>query len=159
MNIKILCVGKVKEASILSAIQEYIKRISKYANCSIIEVSDEPIPANVSEKEIVSIKIIEADRIRKYIKPSDYVICLDLTGKQLSSEEFATKIQKITLDGYSSIVFIIGGSLGISKDLLIQSNHVLSFSRLTFPHQLIRLFLSEQIFRCFKIINNEKYHL
>ena len=159
MNIKILCVGKIKEESIYSAIKEYAKRISKYASFEIIEVADEPIPSNPSSKDIDNIKKLEADKMRKHIKSSDYVIALDLTGTQFTSEELADKIQNITINGFSNITFIIGGSLGIDRDLVKESNYVLSFSKLTFPHQLIRLFLIEQIFRSFKIINHEKYHL
>ena len=159
MNIKVVCLGKIKESSVSSAIDEYAKRISKYSTFSIIELEDESIPQNISEKDIENIKNIEANKIRKQIKSSEYVIALDLTGKQLSSEEFAQKIESITINGFSTITFIIGGSLGLSKDFVKECNYVLSFSKLTFPHQLIRLFLSEQIFRCFKIINNEKYHL
>ena len=159
MNIKILCVGKIKEDYIISAINEYSKRISKYANFEIIEVQDEPIPSNASSKDIDNIKKAEAEKMRKYIKPNDYIISLDLSGKELSSEEFASTIQNITVKGFSTIIFIIGGSLGIDKQLLNDCNYSMCFSKLTFPHQLIRLFLSEQIFRCFKIINHEKYHL
>lgn len=159
MNIKILCVGKIKESSIISAIKEYAKRISKYASFEIVEVSDEPIPNNPSTKDIELIKKTEAEKMRKHIKSNDYLIALDLSGIQLSSEELAQKIQSITVNGHNTIVFIIGGSLGLDKSLVNNCNFILSFSKLTFPHQLIRLFLSEQIFRCFKIINNEKYHL
>ncbi|MBQ9266855.1 MAG: 23S rRNA (pseudouridine(1915)-N(3))-methyltransferase RlmH [Clostridia bacterium] len=158
MNIKILCVGKVKESAISEAINEYAKRISKYANFEIIEVSDEVIPANPSEKDIENIKRLEADKLRKHIKSSDYTIALDLRGTQLTSEELAEKIQNITVNGYSTINFIIGGTAGLDSELVKNCHYRLSFSKLTFPHQLIRLFLSEQIFRSFKIINNEKYH-
>ncbi len=159
MNIKILCVGKVKENSILEAIQEYVKRISKYATINIIEVLDEPIPTHPSSKDLENIKKIEGEKIKKYIKSSDYVIALDLRGTQLSSEEFANKIQNVTTNGFSTICFLIGGSVGLYSQLISESNYIFSFSKLTFPHQLIRLFLVEQIFRAFKIINNEKYHL
>lgn len=158
MNIKIFCVGKVKESYISEAIKEYSKRISKYSSFEIIEVTDEIIPSNASDKDIENIKKLEADKISKYIKPSDFVIALDLKGEALSSEEFAAKLQDITVKGFSTICFIIGGTAGIHTSLISRSNYKLSFSKLTFPHQLIRLFLSEQIFRCFKIINNEKYH-
>ena len=121
-------------------------------------MSDEVIPTSPSDKEIQIIKQKEAEKISKHIKSSDFVCCLDLTGKQLSSEEFAEKIQDITLKGFSTIDFIIGGTVGLDKTLVSNSNFVLSFSKLTFPHQLIRFFLTEQIFRCFKIIHNEKYH-
>lgn len=158
MNIRIICLGKIKEKSLSSLIDEYKKRISKYAKFEIIELQDEPIPDSCSDKEAENIKKIECEKILKYIKPSDFVISLDLTGKQLTSEELSEKIQDIALKGSSTIDFIIGGSLGLSRDFVTNSNLVLSFSKLTFPHQLIRLFLTEQIFRSFKIANNEKYH-
>lgn len=158
MNIKIICLGKIKEQSLANLINEYKKRISKYATLDIIELSDEPIPNNPSEKEILNIKKIEATKIRSKINTSDFVICLDQYGKSLTSEEFADKIQDITLKGFSSIAFIIGGTTGLDKELVANSNFTLSFSKLTFPHQLIRLFLTEQIFRAFKILNNERYH-
>lgn len=158
MNIKIICIGKIKEKALISLIDEYKKRISKYSNIDIIELSDEAIPDSCSNKDAENIKKVECEKISKYIKSSDYVISLDLTGKELSSEELSRKIQNITLNGSSTITFIIGGSLGLTRELVTNSNFVLSFSKLTFPHQLIRLFLLEQIFRSFKIINNEKYH-
>ena len=158
MNIKIICLGKIKEKSLKELIEEYKKRISKYSNIEIIELSDEPIPDSCSEKEAQNIKTLECEKISKYIKPNDYVISLDLTGKQLTSEELSEKIQEITLNGSSTIDFIIGGSLGLTREFVTNSNFVLSFSKLTFPHQLIRLFLLEQIFRSFKIASNEKYH-
>lgn len=158
MNIKIICLGKIKESYLAQGINEYSKRISKYANLEIIELQDEPLPPSPSDKEILFIKQKEAEKISKYIKASDYVCTLDLTGKQLSSEELAEKIQNITLNGFSTIDFIIGGTVGLEKELVANSNFVISFSKLTFPHQLIRLFLTEQLFRSFKILNNEKYH-
>lgn len=158
MNIKIICLGKIKESYLTEGINEYTKRISKYSNIEIIELPDEPLPTSPSEKEILYIKQKEAEKISKYIKPTDFVCTLDLTGKQISSEELAEKIQNITLNGFSTIDFIIGGTVGLDKSLVNNSNFVLSFSKLTFPHQLIRLFLTEQLFRSFKIINNEKYH-
>ncbi len=158
MNIKIICLGKVKEKSLIDLIEEYKKRISKYSNIEIIELADEAIPSNPSEKEIFEIKKKEAEKIRSKIGNSDYVICLDQYGKQLKSEEFADKIRDITVNGYSTIDFIIGGTAGLDKELVKQANFQMSFSKLTFPHQLIRLFLTEQIFRVFKIQNNERYH-
>ena len=158
MNIRIICLGKIKESYLTEGINEYSKRISKYANLEIIELQDEIIPSSPSDKEIQIIKNKEAEKIIKQIKPTDFVCCLDLTGKQLSSEEFASKIQDITIKGFSTIDFIIGGTVGLEKELVNNSNFVMSFSKLTFPHQLIRFFLVEQIFRCFKIINNETYH-
>ncbi len=158
MNIKIICLGKVKETSLSNLIDEYKKRISKYANIEIIELQDEPLPNNPSEKDILNIKKVEATRIKSKIHSSDFVVCLDQYGKQLTSEELSDKIQDITVKGFSTIDFIIGGTTGLEKELVANSNLVLSFSKLTFPHQLIRLFLSEQIFRAFKIMNNERYH-
>lgn len=158
MNIRIICIGKLKEKYLSQGIDEYLKRISKYANINIIELPDEMIPDNPSEKEVLAIKSLEAQKIMKHIKPSDYVFTLDLRGKELSSEQFAQKITDATVSGYSSFCFIIGGTVGLDEQLVTNSNFVISFSKLTFPHQLIRLFLTEQIFRCFKIINNEKYH-
>lgn len=158
MNIKIICLGKIKEHSLLDLIDEYKKRIGKYANIEIVELTDEPIPSNASEKDILNIKKIEATKIKTKIHSSDFVICLDQYGKSFTSEEFANKIQDITLKGFSTIDFIIGGTTGIDKELIGNCNLSISFSKLTFPHQLIRLFLTEQIFRAFKILNNEKYH-
>ena len=158
MNIRIICLGKVKENSLSNLIDEYKKRISKYANFEIVELQDEPLPSNPSEKDILNIKKVEATRIKSKIHSSDFVICLDQYGKQLTSEELSEKIQDITVKGFSTIDFIIGGTTGLERELVTNSNLVLSFSKLTFPHQLIRLFLSEQIFRAFKIMNNEKYH-
>lgn len=158
MNIKIICLGKIKEHSLLDLIDEYKKRIGKYANIEIVELADEPIPSNASEKDILNIKKIEATKIKSKIHSSDFVICLDQYGKSFTSEEFANKIQDITLKGFSTIDFIIGGTTGIDKKLIGNCNLSISFSKLTFPHQLIRLFLTEQIFRAFKILNNEKYH-
>lgn len=158
MNIKIICLGKIKEHSLSDLIDEYKKRIGKYANIEIIELADEPIPNNPSEKDILNIKKSEAMKIKSKIHSSDFVICLDQYGKSFTSEEFANKIQDITLKGFSTIDFIIGGTTGIDKELISNCNLSISFSKLTFPHQLIRLFLTEQIFRAFKILNNEKYH-
>ncbi len=158
MNIKIICIGKLKEKYLIDGVNEYLKRIHKYANINIIELQDEPIPDNPSQKEIIHIQKLEAEKIKKQIKPQDYVISLDLTGKQLTSEEFSNKLQEISLKGFGTVNFIIGGTTGISREIVANSDFVFSFSKLTFPHQLIRLFLVEQIFRAFKISNNEKYH-
>lgn len=158
MNIKIICLGKLKEKYLLEGVNEYLKRISKYANISIIELPDEPIPENPSQKEILHVQNLEAEKIKKHIKAQDYVISLDLTGKQLTSEEFSEKIQDISLKGFGTIVFIIGGTTGIDRQIVTNSNYVFSFSKLTFPHQLFRVMLLEQIYRAFKINNNEEYH-
>ena len=157
LTINIICVGKIKEKYLRDAIDEYSKRLSKYCKLDIIEINDEPIPNNLSEKTAEIIKNIEGDKILAKIKNS-YIISLDLQGKQYSSEEFAEKIEKISVNSNSSISFIIGGSLGLSNFVINNSNELICFSKMTFPHQLIRLFLLEQIFRAFKIQNNETYH-
>ena len=151
--------GKIKETAITALLQEYQKRILKYATLQIIELADEAIPENCSLKDAERIKDIEGEKMMNAIKPSDYVIALDLKGKELTSEEFAETMEKIPVQGFSTIDFIIGGSLGISQKVLSECNLKLSFSKLTFPHQLFRVFLLEQIFRAFKINHHEKYHL
>lgn len=160
INIKIMCVGKIKEKSLSSLLSEYEKRISKYAKIDIIEVQDEKFDKNLSENDISIIKEKESnkiiDKINKLSNP--FLIALDLKGDNLDSIDFAKQIEKIPIKGYSTIVFVIGGSLGISDKLLSMANEKICFSSLTFPHQLIRVFLLEQIFRAFKIINNENYH-
>ena len=142
--IKIICVGKIKESYIKEGILDYQKRISKYHKIEIIEVMD----SNIDE---------EKDRTLKYIDKKDYLITLDIEGNNLSSLDLADKIDKTFITN-SNITFIIGGSNGIHKDIKELSNYSLSFSKLTFPHQLFRLILLEQIYRCFKILNNETYH-
>ena len=156
LNINIVCVGKVKEKYLKDALSEYSKRLSKYCKLNIIEIADEPIPSNLSDKLADNIKNIEGNKILNTIKNS-YIISLDLNGKEYSSEQFAEKLDKITLNN-SSITFVIGGSLGLSTEIIHNSNELICFSKMTFPHQLIRVFLLEQIFRAFKINNNETYH-
>lgn len=160
INIKIMCVGKIKDKNLLSLINEYQKRISKYAKLEIIDVEDEKIPSSLSSMDMENIKEKESNKIinklEKLNKP--YIIALDLSGNELTSPDFSDKIQNIALNGCSTIVFLIGGSLGMSSKLIQMSNYKVCFSKLTFPHQLIRLFLLEQIFRAFKISNNETYH-
>lgn len=156
IHINIVCVGKIKENYLKDAILEYSKRLSKYCKLNIIEITDEPIPNNLSEKASNNIKNIEGNKILNYLNNS-YVISLDLKGKQYSSEEFSGKIENISFNN-SNISFVIGGSLGLSKEVLEKSNELIGFSKMTFPHQLIRVFLLEQLFRAFKIQNNETYH-
>ena len=156
IHINIICVGKIKENYLIAAINEYSKRLSKYCKLNIIELNDAPIPNNLNEKISENIKINEGIKILSHIK-NGYVITLDLKGKQFTSEEFSDKLEKLSLNN-SSITFIIGGSLGVSTEVLEKSNELISFSKMTFPHQLIRVFLLEQIFRAFKIQNNETYH-
>lgn len=142
--IKIICVGKVKEFYLRDAIADYFKRINKYHKLEILEVPD----SNILE---------EKDRILKHIDSKDYIITLDIEGKSLSSVEFAEKIDKLFITN-SNIVFIIGGSDGLHSDIKQIANYSLSFSKMTFPHQLFRIILLEQIYRGFKILNNETYH-
>lgn len=157
LHINIICVGKIKENYLKDAITEYAKRLSKYCKLQIIEVQDEQIPDNLSNKLSENVKEIEGKRILAQIKNS-YVISLDLKGKQFTSEEFSNKLENISLNSNSNISFIIGGSIGLSNEVIQHSNELICFSKMTFPHQLIRLFLLEQIFRAFKISNNETYH-
>ena len=149
--IKLICVGKIKEKYLNDAVKEYEKRLSKYTKLNIIEVSDVDNP-NI---DIVLAK--EKAQIEKYIDTKDYVITLEIEGNMLSSEELAKKIDNI-FNTNSNITFIIGGSHGLHKDIKDRSNYKLSFSKLTFPHQLFRINLLEQIYRTFKINNNEAYH-
>lgn len=160
INIKIICVGKVKEKSLKELIDEYSKRLSKYCKLEIIELQDEKIPLNPSEADEIKVKEKECEKIKEKILKigKSHIICLDLNGKQYSSEEFSDKLNNISTYENSTIVFVIGGSLGLTNELLSLSNEKISFSKMTFPHQLFRVFLLEQIFRAFKIQNNETYH-
>lgn len=158
MKIKIICVGKLKEKYLKDAISEYTKRLSRFATVEITEVSDEKIPENASVAEEEKVLISEGEKILRLVSPSDYVISLCVEGNSLSSEDFAKKLSQLALSGKSSICFIIGGSLGLHNDVKKRSDYKLSFSKMTFPHQLMRVFLTEQIYRAFKINANEKYH-
>ncbi|MCR5116997.1 MAG: 23S rRNA (pseudouridine(1915)-N(3))-methyltransferase RlmH [Lachnospiraceae bacterium] len=158
MKIKIVCVGKIKENFYKEAIAEYSKRLSKFSSFSVIEVLDEKTDEKASQKENDLVLSKEGKRILEQIGNDDYVISLCIEGKQFSSVELSQKLSKIMLNGYSSIAFIIGGSLGLSGEVKERSDIKLSFSKMTFPHQLMRVILSEQIYRAFKIINNEPYH-
>ena len=158
MNVKILCVGKIKEKFYRDAISEYFKRLSKYCLIEIIEVADEKTAENCSDNEIKLIKDKEGERLLKHIKDRDYVIALAILGKQQDSVEFANYLESLSVMGNSSFVFVIGGSLGLSDMVLSRSNYEISFSKMTFPHQLMRVILLEQIYRAMRIINNEPYH-
>lgn len=158
LSINIICIGKIKESFFKDAINEYSKRLSKYCNLNIIDLSDEKLPSKLNDKIIDNIKNIEGKKILSHLKKDSYKICLDLHGKQFSSEEFSSKIDSISLNYNSSITFIIGGTLGISSEVLNCADEKICFSKMTFPHQLIRVFLLEQLFRAFKISNNETYH-
>ena len=158
MKITILCVGKVKEKFYREAIQEFEKRLSRYCSLSIIEVADEKTPENASPIEEEKIKQKEAERMEKYLKQGAYTVALAIDGKMLDSVELANKIDKLGITGTSHIIFIIGGSLGIADSILSRADYKLSFSKMTFPHQLMRVIFLEQIYRSYRIINREPYH-
>lgn len=158
MKVTIITVGKIKEKYLKDAIAEYTKRLSKYCKLEIIEVADEKTPDNASEVVEDAIRSKEAERILKYVKEDAFVITLEIGGKMLSSEELADKIDQLGVQGTSHIIFIIGGSIGLGKEVLAKSDYALSFSRMTFPHQLMRVILLEQIYRSYRIINGEPYH-
>lgn len=158
MKITIVTVGKIKEKYLKDAIAEYSKRLSKYCKLEIIEVADEKTPDNVSVVVEEQIRSKEAERILKYIKEDAYVITLEIHGKQLTSEELADKIEKLGVQGTSHIMLVIGGSIGLGEEVLKRSDFALSFSKMTFPHQLMRVILLEQIFRSYRIISGEPYH-
>lgn len=158
MNISIITIGKLKEKYLKQGIQEYLKRLSSYAKVEIIELADEKAPENLSESEMEQVKQKEGERILAKISDDTQVIALAINGKQKSSEELAKEIDSLATYGKSKIAFVIGGSLGLSSEVMKRSNAALSFSKMTFPHQLMRLVLVEQIYRAFRIIRNEPYH-
>ncbi|MEH7683651.1 23S rRNA (pseudouridine(1915)-N(3))-methyltransferase RlmH [Priestia megaterium] len=158
MNISIITIGKLKEKYLKQGIQEYLKRLSSYAKVEIIELADEKAPENLSESEMEQVKQKEGERILAKISDDTHVIALAINGKQKSSEELAKEIDSLATYGKSKIAFVIGGSLGLSSEVMKRSNAALSFSKMTFPHQLMRLVLAEQIYRAFRIIRNEPYH-
>ena len=158
MKITILCVGKVKEKFYRDAIEEFSKRLSRYCKLEIIEVADEKTQEEASEIEIRIVKDKEGERLIKNIKEDAYVVCLCIDGKQLDSEELSEKIEQIGIQGKSHVYFIIGGSLGLADIVVKRADFKLSFSKMTFPHQLMRVILLEQIYRAYRIMNNEPYH-
>ena len=147
MKITLITVGKIKEKYLKDAIAEYSKRLSRYCKLEIIEVTDEKTPDHASESVEDAIRSKETERIQKYIKEDAYIITLEIGGKQLASEELAEKIDKLGIQGVSHIIFIIGGSIGLGREVLSRSDYALSFSKMTFPHQLMRVILLEQIYR------------
>ncbi len=158
MRISIICVGKIKEKYLKLGIDEFKKRLSKYCKLEIIELDDEKAPENLSDKEMLMIKEKEGKKILSKIKDNSYVIALAIDGKNLSSEELADTINNLGVRGNSHIVFIIGCSLGLSDEILSRANYKLSFSKMTFPHQLMRLILLEQVYRAYRINSGEPYH-
>lgn len=157
LNINIICVGKIKEKYLKDAIDEYSKRLSRYCKLTITELPDERIPDKLNSSLENEVKEKECTKILNHIKKDSYVIALDLKGAQFSSEEFSSKIDSLSMEN-SNLTFIIGGSLGLTENLLHNCNLKICFSKMTFPHQLIRVFLLEQLFRAFKISNGETYH-
>ena len=158
MKIKLICVGKLKEKYLVAGIAEYLKRLQSYCKVEVYEVSDESIPDNCSLANEMIIKSKEGRKILDKIKQDDYVILLDVAGKQLDSVALSKQMENCMVSGKSTIDFVIGGSLGHGQEILDRANFRLSFSKMTFPHQLMRLILVEQIYRAFKIMKNESYH-
>lgn len=158
MNITLVTVGKLKEKYLKQAIDEYSKRLSRYCKLDIIELPDEKTPDNASEKEETQIKEKEGKAILSKIKDNSYVVAMDLKGKQLTSEELSSFVERCGITGNSNIVFVIGGSLGLSDEVIKRADYKLCFSKMTFPHQLFRVMLLEQVYRAFRIMKNEPYH-
>lgn len=158
MNITLITVGKIKEKYYRDAIAEYSKRLSRYCKLEIVETADEKIPDNASQLHSQQIKQKEAERILKYIREDAYCIALAIDGKKFNSEDFAAHIEKLGVAGKSSLVFVIGGSLGLHESVFQRADEKISFSDMTFPHQLMRVILLEQIYRSYRIMHGEPYH-
>lgn len=158
MKIRILCVGKIKEKFMREALDEYSKRLSRYIKLEIDEVADEKTPDNASEKEEIQIRDREGERLLKQIRQEDYVIALAIDGKMYDSVAFSRKLDDLGMLGRGSVVFVIGGSLGLGEKVLERADETVSFSKMTFPHQLMRVILLEQIYRGYRILRNEPYH-
>lgn len=158
MKLTIVAVGKLKEKYLKEGISEYSKRLSRFCELQVIEVEDEQAPENLSESQEMQVKRKEAERIMKKVKEGSALVVLDLKGNKLNSERFADKLNSFFISGKSHITFVIGGSLGLDDEIIKKSDFRLCLSDMTFPHQLARLILLEQIFRVFKILNNETYH-
>ncbi|MCP3739918.1 23S rRNA (pseudouridine(1915)-N(3))-methyltransferase RlmH [Rossellomorea sp. BNER] len=158
MNISIVTVGKLKEKYLKQGISEFLKRLGPYAKVEIIEVSDEKAPEELSSTEMIQVKNKEGERILAKINPDAHVIALAIEGKMRTSEELADNLDKLATYGKSKIAFVIGGSLGLSDDVMKRANETLSFSKMTFPHQMMRLILVEQVYRAFRINRGEPYH-
>lgn len=157
-KISILCVGKIKEKYLKDGIAEYSKRLSRYCKLDIVEVADEKTPDGASAIVEEQIKNIEGEKLMKYIRDDDYVIALAIDGKMLDSVELSKKMEFLAVSGVSHMIFVIGGSLGLSDAILKRADYKLSFSKMTFPHQLMRMILLEQVYRGYRIMKNEPYH-
>ncbi len=158
MNIHIISVGKIKEKYLKLGIQEFQKRLQTYCRLTFLELSDEQAPENLSEKELQAIKNKEGQRILEKIKEHHYVIALDIAGVSWSSEQFSKELENLSFQGKNQVTFVIGGSNGLSEEVLNRANQKMSFSKMTFPHQLMKLILLEQVYRAFKIQKGEPYH-
>ncbi|MCA1032275.1 23S rRNA (pseudouridine(1915)-N(3))-methyltransferase RlmH [Bacillus timonensis] len=158
MNISILTIGKLKEKYLTQGINEYLKRLNAYAKIDVMELPDEKAPENLSEQEMLIVKQKEGERILAKISDDTHVIALAINGKMKSSEQLASDLDKLATYGKSKIAFVIGGSLGLSDEVIKRANDTLSFSKMTFPHQLMRLILLEQVYRAFRINRGEPYH-
>jgi 23S rRNA (pseudouridine1915-N3)-methyltransferase len=158
MRVTLICVGKLKEKYLTQGVEEYVKRLSRYCNLDIIELADEKTPDNASSVVEDLIKKKEGERILKSIKDDSYCIALAIDGIMLTSPELAEKIDALGVTGTSHISFVIGGSLGLSEDVIKRADYKLSFSKMTFPHQLMRMILLEQVYRAYRIIHNQPYH-
>lgn len=158
MNIKIISVGKLKEKYLIQGIQEYVKRLQAYAKIELIEVPDEKAPENLSDAQMRQVKEKEGERILSKIKEQEYVYALAIEGKNPTSEALAKQINQLGIQGKSHLVFVIGGSLGLSEAVMKRSNTQISFGKMTYPHQLMRLILVEQIYRAFRINTGAPYH-
>lgn len=158
MKITLITVGKIKEKYFTDAIAEYTKRLTKYCQLTQVEVADEKAPETLSDKEVVQIKDKEGERILAKIKDTQYVITLEINGTQLTSEGLSDKLDQLGVSGQSDLVFVIGGSLGLSDVVIKRSNFALSFSKMTFPHQLMKVVLLEQVYRAYRISKGEPYH-
>lgn len=158
MNIRIIAIGKLKEKYWQDAVQEYAKRLSAYCRLEIVELKESPLRANPSAAEEEAVKREEGQEILRRIRREDYVITLEIKGKTMSSVQLAEKLERLGLEGRSEVAFVIGGSLGLSEEVSRRADLKLSFSAMTFPHQMMRVILLEQIYRSFKIIRGETYH-
>lgn len=158
MDITIISVGKLKEKYLKKGIEEYAKRLGAYTKFKIVEVPDEKAPENLSEAEMLQVKEKEGQRILARISDQSYVFALAIESKERTSEKFAKEIEQLMIHGNSSIVFVIGGSLGLSEEVMKRSDETISFGKMTYPHQLMRLILTEQIYRAFRIMRGEPYH-
>ena len=158
MNIQIICIGKLKEKYWTDAVAEYMKRLSSYSSVKIVELKESRLPDKAGPAEEEKVKAEEGREILKSIKDGTYVVTLEIQGKQLSSEELASKIEGLGIEGKCDVAFVIGGSLGLSEEVSKRADFKLSFSKMTFPHQMMRVVLLEQVYRSFKIMRHEAYH-